>query len=64
MFSGHALYPTVHASALNDGKLQTPFLVGSLQWLIGVLTLVRAFVKSSKKEILKTRDHRGWERGP
>lgn len=64
MFSGHALYSTVHASALNDGKLQTPFLVGSLQWLIGVLTLVRAFVKSSKKEILKTRDHRGWERGP
>lgn len=64
MFSGHALYSTVHASALNDGKLQTPFLVDTLQRLIGVLMLVRAFVKSSKREALKTRGHRGWERGP
>lgn len=60
----HALYPIAHASSLNDGKLQTPFLVGTLPRLIGVLTLVRAFVKSSKKEALKTRGHRGWERGP
>lgn len=56
--------PTVHASSLNDGNIQIPCLVGTLQRLIGFLMLARVFVKSSIKGVLKPRGHRGQKRGP
>lgn len=56
--------PTVHASFLNDGKIQIPCIVDTLWRLISVLMLARAFLKSSNKEVLKRRGHRGQDRGP
>lgn len=49
---------------LNNEKIQTPFLVGSLRRLISVLMLGRSFVTASKEQVLKPRGHRGWEEGP